>query len=306
MSKFKGFIFAATAAAAYGTNPAFAIPLYADGMNPVSVLLFRYGLCLPILLVMIAVRGQSISLKWNEIAPTAILGVLMAISSLTLFESYNYMNSGVASTLLFVYPVLVAIIMTFVYHEKFKLSTVICLLIMAWGLLLMMRSGMGVALSLWGCILVFLSALTYALYLVMTNINKTVQSIPTLRFLFWQFLFGCMVFLADIILGQPIVLPSQHWMWINLLALALLPTVVSLGLTTKAIHLIGSTPTAIFGALEPLTAVLLSVLILGQSMTLREMIGAVLIMIATTVVVAADPIDKTLLRMRRLFPKLRK
>ncbi|MDE6448159.1 MAG: DMT family transporter, partial [Muribaculaceae bacterium] len=78
--------------------------------------------------------------------------------------------------------------------------------------------------------------------------------------------------------------------WILLSALALLPTVVSLTCTTKAIHLIGSPPTAIFGALEPLTAVLLSVVVLHQSLTPREMLGGLLIIISTTLVIASDPI----------------
>ena len=78
---------------------------------------------------------------------------------------------------------------------------------------------------------------------------------------------------------------------------------VSLSCTTIAIHCIGSTPTAIFGALEPVTAVVLSVVTLGQSITARELAGGLLIVVATTLVVAADPIDKVLLRMRKMFPR---
>ena len=98
---------AAVAAASYGTNPAFAVPLYSEGMNPTSVLFFRYLLSLPILLVMMIWRGQTLKLKRNEIFPVAVLGILMGLSSLGLFESYKYMNAGVASTLLFMYPVMV-------------------------------------------------------------------------------------------------------------------------------------------------------------------------------------------------------
>lgn len=300
--KAKGYLFAALAAASYGTNPAFAVPLYADGMNPVSVLLGRYGFCLPILALMMMVRRQPFRLKIHEVMPVAVLGILMAISSLTLFESYNYMNSGIASTLLFIYPVLVAVLMAFFYHEKFRISTGVCLFIMAGGLLLLLRSDGNLTLSPWGCMLVFVSSLTYALYLVMTNVNKTLQHIPTLSLLFWQFLFGSALFLFVIAVGKPLTLPVHSWGWINLVALALLPSVISLGLTTKAIHYIGSTATAIFGALEPLTAVVLSVFILHQTMTPREMLGGLLILLATTLVVIADPVDHVLMRMRKMFP----
>lgn len=300
--KLKGYALAALAAASYGTNPVFAVPLYKDGMNPVSVLLFRYGLCLPILALMLITRGHSIALKKEEILPAGILGILMAVSSLTLFQSYNYMNSGVASTLLFIYPVLVALLMTLIYHERFRVTTGICLILMASGLMLMLRTNGDISLSPQGLLLVFISSLTYALYLVMTNVNRKIQQIPTLRLLFWQFLFGSSLFIFVICLGSPLILPAHSWSWINLAALALLPSVISLGFTTEAIHCIGSTPTAIFGALEPLTAVVLSVLILHQTMLPREIAGGILIMLATTLIVIADPIDKVLTRMRKMFP----
>lgn len=304
--RLKGYSLAALAAATYGTNPAFAVPLYGDGMNPVSVLLFRYGFCLPLLLGMIFIRRRGLWLRRHEVIPTIVLGVLMAISSLTLFESYAYMNSGVASTLLFIYPVLVAVLMTFFYHEKFRATTGLCLVIMGAGLIFMLRPGEGITVNSWGCILVFISSASYALYLVMTNVNKTVQRIPTLRLLFWQFLAGSCVFLFVMALGTPLTLPTHSWGWLNLVALALLPSVISLGATTEAIHCIGSTPTAIFGALEPVTAVVLSVLLLGQTMQPHEIIGGVMIIVATTLVIISDPVDKILLRMRRMFRSRRR
>ncbi|MDE6085012.1 MAG: DMT family transporter, partial [Muribaculaceae bacterium] len=133
LSDFKGYMLAAVAAAAYGTNPAFAIPLYEQGMNPNSVLLFRYMMGIPILASIMMVRGMDFKLKKDEIGPVAILGILMALSSLSLFESFKFMNSGIASTLLFVYPIMVAVMMIFFFHEKFKVSVAACLVIMSAG-----------------------------------------------------------------------------------------------------------------------------------------------------------------------------
>ena len=90
------------------------------------------------------------------------------------------------------------------------------------------------------------------------------------------------------------------------MALALIPTVISLLLTTRAIQLIGSTPTAIFGALEPVTAVVLSIVILNQDITANEIYGGVLIIVATTLVVVSDPVETVLLRMRKMFPSVRR
>lgn len=303
LDKVKGYSLAALAAAAYGTNPAFAVPLYGDGMNPVSVLLFRYLMGLPILAVIMAIRGKSFSLKKDEIVPTMILGVLMALSSLTLFESYNYMNSGVASTLLFVYPVMVAVMMIMFFHEKFSISTVICLLVMGAGLMMLMKPQGDSSLSLFGCLLVMLSALTYALYIVMVNVSKGVKNIPTTKLLFYVLAWGSLVYVIMIACGSELTVPEKDWGWINLLALAVIPTMISLGFTTRAIQLIGSTPTAILGALEPVSAVILSVVVLGQPITVQDIIGGSLIVVATTIVICAGPVDNAILRMRKMFPK---
>lgn len=303
--KLKGYAFAALAAATYGTNPAFAVPLYSQDMNPTSVLLMRYLFSLPILLVIIVMRGQNLTLKRNEITPVATLGVLMGLSSLGLFESYKYMNAGIASTLLFMYPVMVALLMTFFYHERFKITTGLCLVVMAFGLIMLIHSDSENPFSLTGFLLVFLSSLTYAIYLVMTNVSSRIKNIPTVKLLFYQLLIGSSVFLFMLMAGEPLSFPAKPSGWLNVSALALLPTVMSLYCTTAAIHRIGSTPTAIFGALEPVTAVVLSVLVLGQSMNANDIIGGILIVIATTMVVASDPIDNALLRMRKLFPSLR-
>lgn len=291
------------AAAAYGTNPAFAIPLYEDGMNPNTVLLFRYIMGLPFLAVMMVVRGMDFKLKLEEVVPVFILGILMAASSIGLFESYRYMNSGIASTLLFVYPIMVAIIMAFFFHEKFTGSLVVCLAFMCVGLILLMRTDGTETISGYGFLLVMVSALTYALYIVFVNVSKTVSHIPTTKFLFYTLLFGSSVYFIQISTGTDVTLPTKATGWLNLLALAVIPTVLSLACTSAAIHLIGSTPTAIFGALEPVTAVALSILLLGQSITAQEIFGGTMIIIATTIVVASKSVDKFILRVRKMFPK---
>lgn len=302
-SRIKGYLLAALAAAAYGTNPAFAVPLYAQGMNPGSVLLFRYMMGLPVLAVILWLRGRSLRIPASGVGPVAILGVLMAFSSLSLFESYKYINSGVASTLLFVYPVMVAVMMVFFFHEHFSPAVALCLMIMSAGLVLLMNPGGGETLSPYGCLLVMVSALTYALYIILVNVSARIRAIPTTCLLFHVLAWGCLVYLVMIPLGSPLTLPVTAGGWWSLVALALVPTLISLACTTRAIQLIGSTPTAILGALEPVSAVILSVLVLDQAITLRDIMGGLLIVIATTIVIASRPVDNLILHVRRMFPR---
>lgn len=305
-TEIKGYALAAMAAAAYGTNPAFAIPLYEQGMNPNSVLFFRYLFGIPLIALVMAARGVPFRLSREEIGPTAILGILMAFSSLALFESYKYINSGIASTLLFVYPVMVAVMMLFFFHEKMRMSVVLCLVIMSVGLILLMKPQGEITLSPFGCLLVMVSALTYALYIIFVNVSKVIKAIPTSKLLFYVLACGSAVYLAMLPLGNELTMPTKESGWLNLTALAVIPTLLSLTCTTKAIQLIGSTPTAILGALEPVSAVLLSVTVLGQSLTPRDIAGGILIIIATTIVIGDKSVDKFILHVRKLFPRMRR
>lgn len=174
-TKLKGYVLGAVAAASYGMNPLFALPLYKEGMDPDSVLFFRYLLAIPLLGIMIKARGRDFRLKRKEIVPLIVMGLLVALSSLTLFLSYNYMDAGIASTLLFVYPVLVALIMALVFKEKLTMQTGLCIVLALVGIALLYRSGDGTTLSLTGTVLVLVSALAYAIYIV--GVNQTALNI---------------------------------------------------------------------------------------------------------------------------------
>ena len=133
-AKAKGYLLGTVAAATYGMNPLFALPLYKAGMDPDSVLFFRYLFAIPILGVMLKARGRDFGLRRREVLPLIVLGLLVALSSLTLFLSYNYMDAGIASTLLFVYPIFVALIMAFWFREKLSMRTALCILLALGGI----------------------------------------------------------------------------------------------------------------------------------------------------------------------------
>lgn len=285
--RFRGYVFAALAAGFYGTNPLFAVPLY-GGMDAVSVLLFRYLLGIPLLAALIVARSRRLLPERGETVPLAISGVIMALSSLALYEAYRFMSASLASTLLFLYPVLTSLLMTVFFHEKFRALTGICLALTGAGLVLLMRPTGGGSLNVTGFALIFLSSLTYAVYLVLVKMSRVLALIPPLRSLLWQLFFGGLVFAAVLPFTGGLRPPATLFAWANLASLALFPTVLSLIFTLKAIAAIGPTATALFGALEPVTAVGLSLLFLGESITAREICGGVLIVGATLLVVAGD------------------
>ena len=302
-TKTKGYILGTIAAATYGMNPLFALPLYNGGMNPESVLFFRYLMAIPILALMIHARGRSFRVNRREALTLIGMGLLVAVSSLTLFQSYNFMEAGIASTILFVYPIMVALIMSLIFKEKLSLQTGICLLMALGGIAMLYKGGDGTTLSLTGTILALLSALTYAIYIVGIN-QSTLKNTATLTVTFYVLVFGVSLFIICLLTGVELTIPSKWYLWANLLALAIFPTAISFLCTTSAIQYIGSTPTAILGALEPVTAIIFGITVFGERITPREAMGIALILIAVTFVIAGGSITLYMTRFRKMFPKL--
>ena len=159
-AKVRGTLCGIVAAACYGTNPLGALPLYAEGVNACSVLFYRFSLAVLLLAVIMAVQRKSFAVTRRELAMLAGLGVTFSSSSLSLFFSFYFMSAGIASTILFVYPVMVAVIMAVFFKERVTASTVLSILLALAGIALLYKGDDGTVLSTIGVVLVFISSLT--------------------------------------------------------------------------------------------------------------------------------------------------
>lgn len=291
-SRLKGVLCGVGAAVSYGMNPLGALPLYSDGINTNSVLFYRYGLAVLLLGLFMAVERKSFSITLKEFAVLVPLGILFVLSSLTLFASFHFMDAGVASTLLFVYPVMVAVIMALFFKERVTVVTVVSIFLSLSGIALLYHGGTGGALNTTGVLLVMLSSLTYALYIVI--VNKSSLRMSSVKLTFYVLLVGVLLITSLSFFGGDEVkiqlLTTQH-MWLHASILAVFPTIVSLLLMVVAVHEIGSTPTAVLGALEPLTAVILGVTLFGEEFTLRLSAGITLILLSVILIVLSNSIS---------------
>lgn len=297
-NKTKGFILGAIAAASYGMNPLFTLPLYSAGMSVDTVLFYRYSLAVIVLGIMMKFQKQSFAIKRVDVLPLCIMGLLFAFSSLFLFMSYNYMNAGIASTILFVYPVLVAIIMAVVFKEKVSPITMFSIALAFVGISMLCKSPGGQTLSLVGITFVFLSSLSYAIYIVGVN-RSSLKDMPIAKLTFYVLLFGLSVYVVRLQFCTELQVIPTPMLWINAVSLAVFPTVISLVTMTKAIHYIGSTPTAILGALEPVTALFFGVLVFGEQLTPRIILGILMVITAVTLIIGG----KSLLKKRKIRVK---
>lgn len=306
-AKLRGTVCGIAAAVFYGTNPLGAMNLYADGISTNSTLFYRFGLAVVMLGVMMAVQRKSFALTRRELVTLAILGVFMSTSSTTLYFSFNFMDVGIASTLLFVYPVMVAVIMATLFHEKVTAATVVAILLSLAGIALLNQTGNGTSLSLWGVTLVMLSSLTYAIYIVV--VNKSSLRMSSVKLTFYVLLFGLFtIYGYTLAMGETVQLLVTPKQWLYATQLALMPTVLSLVLMVIAVHDIGSTPTAIMGAIEPITAVAIGVLVFGENFTPRLAIGIVLILTAVLLIIGGKEMSphKITLAISRVGKRLAK
>ncbi len=288
--KLKGTICGIVAAISYGTNPLGAMNLYKDDISANTTIFYRFGLAALILAAMMIVQRKSFAVTRRELLILAVLGVLMGSSSSSLYFSFYFMDVGIASTLLFVYPVMVAVIMATLFKEKVTVSTVVSIALSLAGITLLYHGGNGATLSTTGVLLVMVSSLTYAVYIVI--VNKSSLRLSSVKLTFYVLVFGVLTILGyTAAMGQHIQLLTTPAQWGYAAMLALVPTVISLVLMVIAVHDIGSTPTAIMGALEPLTAVAIGVMCFGENFTARLATGIVLILAAVILIIAGKSLS---------------
>ena len=286
----KGVVLAIISAICYGMNPLGALFLYEEGLNVNSVIFYRFIFASILLAIFMLIKKDSFYLKFKEIILLALLGLLFGISAISLFNSFLYMDAGLASTVLFIYPIFVAIIMALFFKEKNSIITILSIVFAFLGVILLYESD-GANVSNFGIFLVIVSSLCYAIYIVIIN---QYLKISALKVTFYSMLFCTITILIHSFFDSSLnIMPLVNFnMWFYTIFLALVPTIISLLFLIKAIQLIGSTSASILGALEPLTAVLIGVYVFNEKITFWLVIGIVFILFGVLLIVLKDYIDK--------------
>ncbi len=288
--KTAGVLNGAIAAASYGTNPLFALPLYAAGVGVNSVLFYRYAFAVVIYGIWLKFfKKTSFAISLKEFFPLLFLALFFSLSSLTLFEAFKYIEAGIACTILFIYPVMVAVIMWLFFKEKLTGTVFFSILLTSAGIILLYKGKPGGAgLNIHGVCVVLLSALLYALYIVGVKNIKEIKHMKPDKLSFYVMLFGLLVYVYNLKFCTQLQILDSPMLWMYAVALALFPTIISLETITVAIKLIGSTTTAILGALEPLTAIFFGVVFFHEQLTIRICIGVALILCGVFLIVTRN------------------
>lgn len=267
----------------YGLNPLFGMPLMNKGVSVDSILFFRYGIAVLILGVVLLLDKQSFKISRKQAGVLLVLGLLYTSSSIFLFEAYKYIPSGLATTLIFLYPVLVALIMVFL---RVIPSWQVWLAIVATfgGVILMTQSNSSHEINPIGVLLSLGSALVYALFIVIINRSKVISNISNSLLTFYALLVGAIIFLFRIATSGGNIMAGidSNVDWLNIVGLAILPTIVSTATLAIATRNIGATKASVLGVFEPITAILIGTLVFGEALTNNIIIGILIAMFAVT------------------------
>ncbi|WP_334125194.1 DMT family transporter [Empedobacter brevis] len=285
--KFKGYAYGLISSISYGLIPLFILPIKQAHFSIDTTLFYRFFFSALIVGVYLFVKKQSFRVHSKQIPVLIVLGLLYGISADALFLGYDYLSAGIASTLLFVYPLIVAIIMAVFFKERITISTIAAIAFVLAGIFLLSFKDGQFKLNPIGLGIVFISALGYGLYIITVN-KSSAREIKGFTLSFYSFLFTTIYYAIKMLIQkESFILPSLE-LTFNFFTFAFVTTVISSIALIFAIKNIGSTATSILGASEPVVAVAVSVIIFGENFSMSLALGIFMIIFGVTLNVVGD------------------
>lgn len=302
MNKFKGFLYGIMASSTFGLLPLFTLPVMGEGLTTFSILSYRMLFASILVAVLMLIGRVSFATNLKELRWFAVLGFLYYGSAALLFQAYGGMASGLATTLHFMYPVSVTIIMALVYKQRPSVVTICAIILSLVGvaLLCLRESSTGVS-SLLSVFLVLLSGVCYAVYLVLVSTVRRINQQNSQKLTFYVLMFSGAFFMLSTLQGGGLQIIPSASAGINLLLMATLPTLLSNLALVRSVKNIGSTLTSVLGAMEPLTAILVGILVFDESLRGLMIVGIILILVSVSLIVLSPLLDKRIAeRLQRL------
>ena len=286
MNRIKGILYAAVSSSTFGLAPFFSLTLLLAGFSAFEVLSYRWGVATIALTMFGWCSGCSFRLEKKDFLVVLLLSLLRAVTSFSLLIAYQNIATGVASTIHFMYPLAVSLVMMYFFQEKKSL----------WVMFAVFMSLLGAALlssgeleakngdTIVGLVAACVSVFSYAGYIVGVRMTRAVRINSTVLTCYVMGL-GTVLYFIGALTTSGLQLVADGYTWLIILGLALPATAISNITLVRAIKYAGPTLTSILGAMEPLTAVVIGVFVFKELFTLNSAIGIILILLAVSVVI---------------------
>ena len=283
-SQLRGVVNGIISGVSFGMIPLFSIPVIAAGMDNVSILVYRFLFGSAAMLAILLLRKTNMRVSLSELLRIVLLAIFYLTTALATLECYKYLSSGIATALVYTDPIWCALIGLAFLGDKFSIKLTSSILLASLGVMMMtgVFSGDG-TFSMIGLLLGLASGLAYGIYLILVPRLK-VKHIASLKLTFYVFFTGMWLLIAYSLMtnGGVEEVPDSSC-WLDLALLGLIPTAISNICVTVSLKLIDSTIVAILGAFEPLTAMVVGVVILGEPLGFIGVVGGMLILVAVAI-----------------------
>lgn len=286
MNRIKGMAYAFVSSTTFGLAPFFTLCLIGVGYSSFEVLSYRWGIASLALGLFGLLGGCNYRISGSELRTVFVLSLFRATTSLSLVFAYQLISSGVASIIHFMYPLAVALAMMFIFREQKSIRILIATLISIVGAVLLSLGNLDLSGEnvVTGIVCASISVFSYAGYII--GVRKTrAADIHATVLTTYVMGFGALLFIIGGLFTGGVRIETEGQNWIYILGIALPTTAISNMALVKAIKHIGPTLTSIFGAMEPLTAVLLGIFVFHEAFTLSGAIGMLLIIFAVILVI---------------------
>ena len=282
-----GYIFIILSAVIFGCMPLMADFIYRDGVNALSLVLLRNILSLPPLMLLGRLGAKSLKIEVRALPWVALVGIFgCALTPFLLFSSYNYMDSGTATVLHFVYPAAVLVIELVFLRARAQLGKIIPILLCVGGIALFYTPGAG--LDFGGSVIAISSGIAYAVYIVLLGVFSRRFSVNGFLFGFYTTLFATVTLLIVTLASGTLTLPATVGGLLLCIFFALMINVGAVIFFQRGAFILGGARASILSTLEPITSVFVGVLFLNESPSALTVIGVVLVISASVVVAVLD------------------
>ena len=280
MSKGKLFLF--LSAFIYGILPLLSSFAYSGGLNGITLSFLRCFIALPLLFIMIKSDRKSLRLTGKQFKDIIFLGTIGgAIPILLLYLSYEFITIGLATTLHFVYPLVIVIAISILQRQRLSRPTVCSVLLVTVGIL--MFADISANVSKVGFILALLSGIFYGFYILYIDISKLYKLDNIVLTFYVMTIMSGMIFLFGIIVNG-ISFDFSPFSWSISVIISLLTTLGAMPLLQTGIRYEGAATAGIISAAEPITTMIAGAVFLGDYISVAQLLGGVLIIMGVLLV----------------------
>lgn len=276
--KFKGIFLAILSAVLFGLSPLFSIMVYDVGGTPLAVTFFRLVFStLAMAILHKATSKVPLLPSKTEAIKLFLAAVPYGLTPALLFSSYNYLSSGLCTTLHFVYPVVVLIGSVIFLHQKITLQKIICCILCGAGIICFYTPGGNV--SVFGIFLAAISGVVYSAYIIYLS-GSGLQEMPPFKLCCWLCFFGMIVVGIPAVVSGQMVYQYSLPIWAVIAIFALFGGCGATTCFQLGAKYVGPQSASLLSTFEPLTSIVVGVLVYHEILTVRSVIGIICILVS--------------------------